>query len=1281
MGNLNLRYVIAAVAIMMTTIISAQNIKFEHSNFPDRENDLNNALLTIEQGEKFLFEAETMLLGKSIDIRHKVKAMDMVSKGLELFLQANVFNPQSAQLNYTIGKSYLYVENYEQALNFLRKAMLLDEKSFKDIHFLIGQIYQQTGEFELAVESYNIAARNYGSDGNWSNIIGAKIKECKYAQELMSDAVDVRVENMGTAMNTTSMEYFPIITAGDEILFFERFSEDKNKLYAAERTSNGWRPAVETNQSFLLPQKEKETLTELTLVDKNGVPAITRWFTINAGSQQQIDQDYYEFLAASAKSNDKSVAFFSSNRYEGAGGFDIFMSQNNKKGQWERPRNVSEVNTEGDEYGVVLHPAGNTLYFSSNGYQTMGGYDIFKSEYDGKHWSKPENLGYPINSTADDIVYSISDDGNRLYFSSNRVSGKGGYDIYLVNFMPDVMPSRRSESAPMNMSAEALGVISADEPLTVSEATAAPAIVASSAVAKYPAAMHGFISDNQTYMPLDNVTVRLLDKSNNAEEVIETDAKGVFYATLSAGGSYRIAIDVPGYQLYVEEFKLNEEVGQKLSKNIGLSPLTGEEKNVVAEAVSEQPEVTPELEGEYEDVVVLAPVLAGDQPQTQVEEVATEYPVAYTVLLADSETFVPIKAAQVKVTLINPDDENERTFESDNKGLVNFYLASGNTYVITASAADYEVHTEEISVMQQSPDQKISKTLQMQAIPPVVVAEAIPDLVEEVWIEEAPEDTTPVVELVPVPVLVEEPEPVVSEPVVEPVALVIEEPVVVEVVPEPAPEPVIVLAPEPVVAPEPVMVPEPVIVPEPVAVPVSEEPEEPVQPQQPVEEEITVVEEAPAPEQPAPEEDILYEEDVVVLAPVLALAEGNDSIVENREYPVSLKIYVSDSQTLQPLAVPVKLTVKNTDIDNKWKTDEKGMLDVTIASGNTYHLEVEYEGYAPVTEDFDVAKGPGQSLIRNIVLSSMTPVVTPEQVVAEVVPVEEQPVVTEAPVVDTAPVVEEVVAIEETPEPAVEPVAPVVVEAPVVEAAPAPVVEEVAKEKPQPKKEEGTPVTEIPVVKTPVKKTPVTEKASPDPSTPAVLALSGTIVQSGAKKPVTAAVVTLTDATRGITEGIKVNNQGKFSINTLSGSNYSIKITAEGYQTVVYDIVTSSNDKEVNIPVELYPVSETFVAAVYFDFDRAALNEQALQTLNEAITLLKQGKKVYVIGYTDNAGGHGYNKRLSERRAETVNTYLRVHGIAPDDITTSWKGFFNPAETNFTVSGRKLNNRVEIWTK
>jgi outer membrane protein OmpA-like peptidoglycan-associated protein/tetratricopeptide (TPR) repeat protein len=1128
---------------MAVTNIYAQNIKFEDNNFPNRENDLKKALSNIHQGEQFLFEAETMLFGKGIDIRHKAKAIDMVSKGLVYFLQANDFNAQSAQLNYTIGKSYLYVGDFAKALKFLKKALSLDEKGFKDIHYLIGQTHHYLGEFEQAIELYGIAARTYGNETEMSDIIGKKIKECKYAQELVSDAVDVRVESVGAAVNTEGMEYLPIITNGDEVLFFERFSEGRNRLYAAERISDGWKAAVETNQSFLLP--EKETLTELTLVNKSGTPALTKWFSVNIGSQQQMGQGYYESLATLSKSYDnRPIAFFSSNRHEGLGGFDIFMSQRNKKGNWERPHNFGEINTVNDEFGVALHPSSQILYFSSNGLQTMGGYDIFKTEYDGRQWSKPENLGYPINSTADDIVYSISDDGNRLYFSSNRLSGKGGYDIYRVNFLPGVMPRKMVTSSALNATAEAIGTISTDPVATVSDFSVDADITTLSGVAKYPAAMHGFISDKQTYMPL-TVSLRLLDKSNGSEEVIESNNKGEFYATLSAGGAYRITVDIPEYRPYTEDFKVSEDVGQKLTKNINLSPLNVVDYvETVAEAIIEekQPEPAVAPETQYEDdVVVLTPFGSEEQSPEVIPENAVS-------------TSQPLEEAKPEIA---PEDQLQQPVEAG---------AGEIAAAITLTAEEISAQPAEGSISSETDD------------------------------------------------------------------------------------------------------------------------------------------------------SISYEEDIVVLEPIVPLYEAADSVLENREYPVDLKVYVSDDKTLQPLAVSVKLVAKNTEVENMLATDDKGMLEVTIASGNTYRLTVESAGYLMKEEEFEVAQGPGQVLTHNITLSPIAPEVKPEQVVAEVLPeiqpeIVEQPVITpemevelleeKEPVVETAPepVLEEVaetpeIEIElmpeaetvpepvfeevvEEPEPEVEP-APVV-EEPVVETAPEQVFEEVV-ETPEPEVEPA-PVVEEPVVETAPE--PVVEKVKPvaPAPEPVLVAISGSIVGTDTKKPVTNVMATLTDVTRGITEEIKVDEQGKFNANAVAGSKYSLKITAMGYQPVVQDVATLPKSKKMNIPVKLNPVTGTFVASIYFDFDRAALNEKAEQTLQQVIAILNQGNKVSLTGYSDNLGGQGYNKRLSERRVEVVNAYLRAHGIQSGNIEISWKGLSEPAETNLTQSGRKLNNRVEVWTK
>ena len=133
--------------------------------------------------------------------------------------------------------------------------------------------------------------------------------------------------------------------------------------------------------------------------------------------------------------DDKEI-YFVSDREGGFGGTDIYRTQLLSDGVWSEPINLGEiVNSAFDEDAPFVHPDGKILYFSSRGHSTMGGYDIFKSNITGNHvFSKPINIGYPINTTGDDISFSITSDGKKIYFADNRVGGMGGMDIYTADF-------------------------------------------------------------------------------------------------------------------------------------------------------------------------------------------------------------------------------------------------------------------------------------------------------------------------------------------------------------------------------------------------------------------------------------------------------------------------------------------------------------------------------------------------------------------------------------------------------------------------------------------------------------------------------------------------------------------------------------------------------------------------------------------------------------------------------------------------------------------------------
>ena len=126
--------------------------------------------------------------------------------------------------------------------------------------------------------------------------------------------------------------------------------------------------------------------------------------------------------------------FFVSDRDGGKGGKDIYVCKKLPNGEWAKAQNLGKtINTPYDEDGVFIHPDGKTMYFSSNGPNSIGDYDIFYSTLDeAGNWSNPVNMGYPVNSTDDDIFFVTSTDGKRGYFSSFKEEGLGEKDIYQI---------------------------------------------------------------------------------------------------------------------------------------------------------------------------------------------------------------------------------------------------------------------------------------------------------------------------------------------------------------------------------------------------------------------------------------------------------------------------------------------------------------------------------------------------------------------------------------------------------------------------------------------------------------------------------------------------------------------------------------------------------------------------------------------------------------------------------------------------------------------------------
>jgi hypothetical protein len=145
-----------------------------------------------------------------------------------------------------------------------------------------------------------------------------------------------------------------------------------------------------------------------------------------------INSSYWE--THSAKSADGNTMYFVSDRPGGYGGRDVYRCVKLPNGQWSKALNLGpKVNTQYDEDAPFIHPDGKTLYFASKGHNSMGGFDIFNTQLDNRgDWTTPNNIGYPINTVDDDVFYVTSADSRRAYFSSDREGGYGRKDIYMV---------------------------------------------------------------------------------------------------------------------------------------------------------------------------------------------------------------------------------------------------------------------------------------------------------------------------------------------------------------------------------------------------------------------------------------------------------------------------------------------------------------------------------------------------------------------------------------------------------------------------------------------------------------------------------------------------------------------------------------------------------------------------------------------------------------------------------------------------------------------------------
>jgi outer membrane protein OmpA-like peptidoglycan-associated protein len=306
---------------------------------------------------------------------------------------------------------------------------------------------------------------------------------------------------------------------------------------------------------------------------------------------KNINTDYHE--SSACYSPDGKTVYFVTDRPDGGlGDRDIFYSQKDEKGKWGKAINIGPVlNTKYGEEGVFLHPDGKTLYFSSQGGKTMGGYDIFKSVYENGKWGAPENLGYPVNTPDDDVFFVMSASGKHGYYASFNSAGYGEKDIYMITFL--------GLEKPMIMNNEDNLLASLAAP--IKETVIAPVVQIKAAQLTI---LKGVITDALTQKPLE-ATIELIDNTKN--EVVASftsnSSTGKYLVSLPAGRNYGIAVKKDNYLFHSENFDIpNTAAYQEVVKDVALKNVAVGSKIILKniffdfDKATLRPESTNELE-------------------------------------------------------------------------------------------------------------------------------------------------------------------------------------------------------------------------------------------------------------------------------------------------------------------------------------------------------------------------------------------------------------------------------------------------------------------------------------------------------------------------------------------------------------------------------------------------------------------------------------------------------------------------------------------------------------
>lgn len=462
-------------------------------------------------------------------------------EAINFFEEAIKLEPNFSHAHYQLGVNAYVKKKYEDAMTHLEKVAEINPQEFKVLNFFLGESYFYNEEYAKSKEQLSLFLEKGIGRKNDVNKAKRTLRHATFAAEAIQKPMDFEAINMGDSINTARDEYLPYLTADDEyILFtskrpqsvggFNRSLQDYSEDFFFSKKENGtWSKA--RNLGKPINTRENEGAASVTQDGRmifftacnlpGGFGSCDIYYSQRDGNKwtrpqilgPEVNSESWD--SQPCLSHDGKTLYFASGRVGGKGGRDIWYS-NLVDGRWTQAKNLgSPINTAGNEDSPFIHADDETLYFSSDYHPGFGAQDLFVSYRDETEtWSLPKNMGYPLNTVADESNIFVSASGKRGYINSDREGGKGMSDLYEFEMAPEIRPK----------------------------------------LATY---LRGLVIDSLTEKPV-YARIRLIDvaSGDTIRQVFSDKIEGKFLMSVPLNRDYAAYVEAPGYLFTSKNFSL-----------------------------------------------------------------------------------------------------------------------------------------------------------------------------------------------------------------------------------------------------------------------------------------------------------------------------------------------------------------------------------------------------------------------------------------------------------------------------------------------------------------------------------------------------------------------------------------------------------------------------------------------------------------------------------------------------------------------------------------------------